>query len=150
MPGHVRVKERWAKSDVKARIYFCKAERLLMHKALCVLTRRSNRCLLRRYNASLPGSKGDPPPRYSLKIKNEPEKCFRINKSCENEPENEPERTRADASAGRLSYSKSTDAVGFREDETRNEPENEPRMDGSCGSRSHDHQNCVDSGRAPE
>jgi hypothetical protein len=40
---------------------------------------------------------GTPPPRYSPKIKNEPEKCFRINTKLKNEPENEPERTRADS-----------------------------------------------------
>jgi hypothetical protein len=65
-------------------------------------------------------------PRYSPKTQNEPEKYFRISNNSQNEPENEPERTRASDEANRRSPSESTKRLRWAREQTkrtRNEPD---------------------------
>jgi hypothetical protein len=67
------------------------------------------------------------PPGYSPKTKNEPEKCFRINKNIKNEPENEPERTRDHSAVSRPSALESARLLGFRENEFETNLKTNPR-----------------------
>jgi hypothetical protein len=58
------------------------------------------------------------PPGVPPKCKNEPEKCFRMNKTVKNEPENEPERTRAKRTAEHASPLESEFRLNLAEEET--------------------------------
>ena len=81
-------------------------------KAVARLLSRSG-LLKMSYMLSTP--RGGPP----SKMQNEPEKCFRINKSWQKRTRNEPERTRSRDTAEWLSALKSARVLGF----PKNEPE---------------------------
>jgi hypothetical protein len=73
---------------------------------------------MRKLGLVEPGIDGTAPPGGMPKCENEPEKCFRINKSYQKRTRDEPERTRGDATFSSISDSESAAPFRFSEMKT--------------------------------